>query len=360
MSKLKRVLIMAGGTGGHVFPGLAIAKAMREKGIEVHWLGTKQGLEAKVVPAAGIPLHFISISGLRGKGWKSIVFAPWRLSMAILQSMRIIHRLQPDVILGLGGFVSGPGGIASWLLRKRLMIHEQNAKPGMTNKYLARFAKKILEGFPNTFLPRSKVVTTGNPVRNEIAQLTPLPERFKNRNGRLRLLVIGGSLGAAAINELVPRSLAKMSETERPEVKHQTGEKHYETALKAYAGANVKAEVIPFITNMAEAYEWADIVLARAGASTIAELCAAGVGAILVPYPFATDDHQTENANYLVKNGAAVLIQQAALTDEILIDQIRSFSGSNDKRLSVAQAAFNLRKIDATEIVLKTCEEICH
>ncbi len=359
MEKLKRVLIMAGGTGGHVFPGLAIAKVMRENQIEVHWLGTEKGLEARVVPEAGIPIHFIAIGGLRGKNWKSLVLAPWRLSLAILQSIKIIRKVQPDVVIGFGGFVAGPGGLASRLLGKRLIIHEQNAKPGLTNKWLAYVAARVLEGFPNTFSLREKVVTIGNPVRNDIINLLPPSERFKDRDGRLHLLVLGGSLGAVALNEVVVRSLAQLPENERPFVKHQTGEKHYEAAAKAYADAHVDAEVIPFIRDMASAYEWADIVLCRAGASTIAELCVAGIGSILVPYPYAADDHQTENACYLVKNGAAIMVQQAELTETKLLDQLKSLTISKEKRLMMAQAAFKLAKTDAAEQVLKICEEIC-
>jgi UDP-N-acetylglucosamine--N-acetylmuramyl-(pentapeptide) pyrophosphoryl-undecaprenol N-acetylglucosamine transferase len=357
---LKKVLIMAGGTGGHVFPALAIAKTMQQQGIEIHWLGTEKGLEARVVPEGGIPLHFITIGGLRGKGWKSLLAAPWRLTTAVWQAARIIKQLQPDVVLGFGGFVSGPGGIASTLLRKRLVIHEQNAKAGLTNKCLSIFAARILEGFPNTFLKGKKVVTTGNPVRKEMAEVSPPYERFKNRSGRLHLLVIGGSLGASAINELVSRALAKIPVNERPEVRHQTGEKHYHETLKLYAKANIHAEVTPFITNMAEAYEWADMIVARAGASTIAELCAVGVGALLIPYPYAAGDHQTNNANYMVQGGAATLIQQRDLTEEVLIEWLGQFSKSAEKRLLMAQSAFKLRKIDASEKVLKICEEICH
>ncbi len=361
MSKLQKVLIMAGGTGGHVFPGLAVAKRLQEQGIEVHWLGTRKGLESRLVPEASIPLHIISISGLRGKGFKSLLLAPFRLVFAIVQSLRIIHRLKPDVVLGMGGFVSGPGGIASWLLRYPLVIHEQNAKAGLTNKWLAHLARKVLEGFPDTFPDNGKTIMTGNPVRVEIAKL-PTPEsRGQDRHAQtMHLLIMGGSLGAAAFNDLVPKALAKLSASERPLVYHQTGEKHCESTQQAYQAAGLEAEVVPFITDMGKAYAWADIVLCRAGALTIAELCAAGLGAILVPYPYAVDDHQTANANYLVKHQAALLIQQTALTEDGLAALIKELSDSPEKRQAMAEAAYQLRRIDATDKVFTICGEICH
>lgn len=360
MGKLQKVLVMAGGTGGHVFPGLAVAKQLREQGIEVHWLGTKQGLEAKLVPEAGIPIHFISIYGLRGKGIKSLLLAPFRLIRAMCQAMRIIHRLKPDLVLGMGGFVSGPGGLTTWLLRRPLVVHEQNAKAGLTNQCLSRLATKVLEGFPGTFLASNKVVTTGNPVRSEIAKLPAPNDRFKARHHPLRLLVLGGSLGATAINELVPKALAKCSVAERPLVRHQAGEKLFKQTLNAYESAGVTAEVTPFIVEMDQAYAWADVVLCRAGALTIAELCACGLGAILIPYPYAVDDHQTANANFLVKHQAALLIQQSALTEEGLVTVLRELSESRERGIAMANAAYQLRKIDATEKVLKICEEIFH
>ncbi len=359
MGKLKKVLIMAGGTGGHVFPGLAVAKMLQEDGVEVHWLGTQKGLESRLVPEAGIPLHFISIHGLRGKGIKDVVLAPFRLTQAIFQSLKIIHQLKPDVVLGMGGFVSGPGGISSWLLGRPLVVHEQNAKVGLTNKWLAKIAKKVLEGFPGTFSPTNKIITTGNPVRDAIANILPPNNRFDGREKPLRLLVVGGSLGAVAINELVPQALHLLNENERPVVRHQTGEKNFDITVKNYQAAQVTAEITPFIADMELAYQWADIVLCRAGALTVAELCAAGVGAILIPYPYAVDDHQTANANYLVKNNAALLVQQSALTAEGLAAILRDFTASPQKRIAMATAAYQLRKVDATNRVLEICGEVC-
>lgn len=358
MAQLKRVLIMAGGTGGHVFPGLAIAKRFREQGVQVDWLGTQKGLEARLVPAADIPIHYIGISGLRGKGLKETLLMPWRLLGAIMQSMQLIRELQPDVVIGLGGFVSGPGGLASWLLRKKLVIHEQNAKPGLTNQWLSRLAHKVLEGFPNTFKKRDNVVTIGNPVRHEIAAMNPPASQSSAEP--MHLLVVGGSLGAKAINELLPSVLAKLPEAHRPKVMHQTGEKHFDETVKAYQAAGVKADIVPFINVMDQAYQWADMVLCRAGALTIAELCAAGRGAILVPYPYAVDDHQTANANFMVKQNAALLVQQAVLTEHVLLDLLKSLSVSSDKRYAMAKAAYQMRTVDATERVTTICEEICH
>lgn len=358
MTNLKRVLIMAGGTGGHVFPGLAVAKRFREQGVEVEWLGTRKGLEAKLVPEANFKLHYISITGLRGKGWKDIVFAPWRLITATLEAKRIIKIFNPDVILGMGGFVSGPGGIASFLLRKKLVIHEQNAKAGLTNQWLSRIATKVLEGFPNTFVKKT-TITTGNPVRQEIAAIIPPEQRLSGRD-KPRLLIFGGSLGAHAFNELLPKVLARLPESTRPEILHQSGVAQFANTAKSYEALGLKANVVPFIDKMDKAYEWADMVLCRAGALTISELCAAGLGAILVPYPYAVDDHQTANANYMVQKKAAILVQQAVLSEDLLVTMLEDLCVSTDKRLAMAKAAFQLRKVDATERVLNICEEICH
>lgn len=346
MNALRRVLIMAGGTGGHIFPGLAVAAYLREQGVEVHWLGTRQGLEARVVPASHIPLHFISIGGVRGQGIKKLLLSPFRVLMAVMQSVRVLFNVKPSVVIGLGGFVSGPGGLASWLLRYPLIIHEQNAKAGLTNKWLKPFSKKVLTGFPDVFPLQAKVVVTGNPVRAAMMCLLLPVERLCRRDKKMRLLVLGGSLGAQVINERVPEVLAALTESERPEVYHQTGEKHYEAACAAYQNAGVSAKIVPFIENMQDAYAWADLVLCRAGALTVAELCAVGVGAILVPYPFAVDDHQTINAKYLVDNGAAILIQQADLTVEKLVMVLKELYATPEKRMDMAMAAYRLRWAD--------------
>lgn len=371
MAKLTRVLIMAGGTGGHVFPGLAVAKRLCSLGIDVHWLGTKTGLEARLVAEAGIPIHFISISGFHGKRLKNKLFLPFKIGMALMQSLKIIHQFNPDVVIGMGGFVSGPGGIASWLLRKKLVIHEQNAKPGSTNLFLAKIATQVLQAFPNTFLTlkKTKVLTVGNPVREEIMAL-PSPNERLERSDRVdqpdqtknlkHLLVLGGSLGAQAINELLPKALAQLPAEIRPKVLHQTGDKHLEETIKCYNTAGVTADIVPFIIEMDKAYLWADVVLCRAGALTIAELCAAGLGAVLVPFPYAVGDHQTANANFMVDNHAALLVQQAVLTESMLADILQMLCRSNEKCKTMAKAAYTLRQADATHTIVTVCQEVCH
>lgn len=358
MKKLKKVLIMAGGTGGHVFPGLAIAKHFQQHGIEIVWLGTAKGLEARLVPAAHIPLHLISIGGVRGKGLKSLLLLPIRLSIAIFQAMRIIRQLQPDLIIGMGGFVSGPGGIASGLLGYPLVIHEQNARVGTTNRWLSWIAKKNLEGFPNTFSARKKAFTVGNPVRKELEKFPSPEQRFAvtNPHRSLRILILGGSLGAQVFNRLLPEAFAQMPLDQRPEVHHQTGEKHLEETVAYYALHDVKATIAPFIANIAEAYSWADIIVCRAGALTLAELCAVGLGAILVPFPHAIDDHQTANARYLAQQGAAWLVQQKDLTGEKLVQMLQQLANNPEERLKMAMSAYKLRQINVADKILRICE----
>lgn len=353
--KLKRVLIMAGGTGGHVFPGLAVARHLAANGVEVHWLGTKQGLEARLIPCENIPMHYITINGLRGKGWATLLAAPFRVMLALVQSFAVIRKVKPDAVIGMGGFVSGPGGLASWLSRHPLVIHEQNARAGLTNKILGSFSSRILEGFPDVFRKESKVLAVGNPVRQAILDLPPPAARHPG-DSPFRLLVLGGSLGAKGINDILPQALALLKEEERPEVWHQTGDKQAQSVKKTYESMGLKVKVTPFIDDMAQAYGWANMVLCRAGASTVAELCAAGLGSVLVPYPYAVDDHQTANADFLVKNGAAICIQQADLTEIRLADILRQFSLRPVKRLEMAEAAYRLRK---AEVVGKIYEILC-
>ncbi|VVC76344.1 UDP-N-acetylglucosamine--N-acetylmuramyl-(pentapeptide) pyrophosphoryl-undecaprenol N-acetylglucosamine transferase [Aquicella siphonis] len=346
---LKRVLIMAGGTGGHVFPGLAVARYLHQQGVEVHWLGTRQGLESRLVPEANIPLHLIAIGGVRGKGMRTLLSAPFKITAAVRQSLRVIRHINPDAVIGMGGFVSGPGGVASWLSSRPLVIHEQNAKAGLTNKLLVRFSRRVLEGFPLVFRQQSKVVEVGNPVRHEIETLPPPQERFSASLPRLRLLVLGGSLGAQALNAVVPLALSRLAPEDQPEIWHQTGDKHCESTKKSYESMGIDAKVTPFIKDMANAYAWANVVLCRAGALTVAELCAVGLGAILVPFPFAVDDHQTANAEFMVKNNAALCVQQAELTESRLAEILKQFSQSPGKCLEMAQAAYQLRKVNVAE-----------
>ena len=359
---VNRVLIMAGGTGGHVFPALAVADAMRERGLEVSWMGTRRGLEAEVVPEAGYQIDFISISGVRGKALLGWLQAPFKSVLALLQALRILRRRRPGVVLGMGGFVTGPGGIASWLLRCPLVIHEQNAIPGVTNQLLARFATRILEAFPDACLTRYHAVHTGNPIREQFARLAPPEQRFEARRKQLRLLVVGGSLGAQVLNETLPQAISLLPEGERPAVRHQAGKGKDETTRAAYREAGVEARVEPFIGDMAEAYGWADLVICRAGALTVSELAAAGVGSLLVPYPHAVDDHQTHNAIYLEDAGAAILIPQSRLTGRMLADQLLEFitdaRQGRQRLMAMAQAARRMAKPDATRQVVEQCLEV--
>jgi UDP-N-acetylglucosamine--N-acetylmuramyl-(pentapeptide) pyrophosphoryl-undecaprenol N-acetylglucosamine transferase len=355
MNAKRPVVIMAGGTGGHVFPALAVAERLQAHGASVVWIGTRRGLEATLAPKAGIPIEWISVAGLRGKSLSQRLLTPMMLSQALWQAGMILRRLRPPVVLGMGGFVSGPGGVMARMLGIPLVVHEQNAIAGMTNRWLARIARRVMEAFPGPFPPDRQATTVGNPVRASIAELPPPAERFAGRTGRRRLLVLGGSQGALALNQLVPQALARLPESERPEVWHQAGGQLHEAAETAYREAGITARLTPFIENMAEAYGWADLVLCRAGALTIAELAAAGVGAILVPFPFAVDDHQTANARFLERDGAALVCPQAALTAERLAMLLRELLSDRDRLLRMAEAARRLAQVDAAEQVALAC-----
>ncbi len=349
------ILIMAGGTGGHVFPALAVARALRRRHQEIVWLGTRRGIEAELIPAEGIPLETTRVAGLRGKGAVTWILAPLKLLVAIYDAIGVLRRRRPKVVLGMGGFASGPGGLAAWLLRKPLIIHEQNSIAGLTNRLLAGLAREVLEAFPGSFSAGTRTTLVGNPVRPDIAALPAPAERFAGRGGRLRVLVLGGSLGAKVLNETVPRAIALLDEARRPEVRHQAGKATLDVARAAYAAAGVEASIEPFIEDVAAAYGWADIVICRAGALTISELAAAGLGAILVPYPTAVDDHQTGNARYLVDAGAAVLIPQADLTPERLATEIARCMDDRELVASRATHARALARPDATRRVAEWC-----
>jgi UDP-N-acetylglucosamine--N-acetylmuramyl-(pentapeptide) pyrophosphoryl-undecaprenol N-acetylglucosamine transferase len=357
MGAYMRVLIMAGGTGGHIFPALAVAKRLLQQGHTVHWLGTRHGMELGITQANNIKLHTISISGLRGKGLLAKLLAPYKLSWALLQALIIIRQFQPDVVLGMGGYVTGPAGLAAWVLRKRLVIHEQNAIAGMTNQILAKFSYKVLEAFPNSFPSKVTTHLTGNPVREEFHQLLP-PERRNNRNSNtgLKILILGGSGGAQALNSLMPQILSEWPIGLKPIVWHQAGSKHLHNAKQAYlnAGLDLEANIklVDFIQDMPNAYAWADLVICRAGALTIAELAAAGVASILIPFPYAVDDHQTKNAQFLVNAGAAILMQERALDVAALRKLLQDFAVDHMKILTMAQAARKVAKPDALEQVV--------
>lgn len=349
------ILIMAGGTGGHVFPALAVARELRARGAPVVWLGTHRGLEARVVPEAGFPMEWVKVSGLRGKGVLKWFQAPFMLTLALWQALGVLWRVRPLAVLGMGGFVTGPGGLMAWLTRRPLLIHEQNSVAGLTNRLLAPLACRVMEAFPGS-LPRA--LHTGNPVREEIAALPVPAERFAGRQGALRLLVLGGSLGAQVLNEVVPAALARIAPGERPEVWHQTGSRNLEAGRRAYQEAGVTARVEPFLEDMAAAYGWADLVVCRAGALTIAELAAAGVGAVLVPYPHAVDDHQTGNARYLVEQGAARLIPQSELTATALGKVLDEFIHRPERLRDMAGRARALARPVAARQVADLCLEV--
>jgi len=357
-SDKKVALIMAGGTGGHVFPALATAEKLQAQGVHVEWLGSRHGIEAELVPAAGLKLHSIEVRGLRGKGKLSLLLAPFKLLFALWQALSVVRSVKPDVVLGMGGFASGPGGLAAWLLRIPLIIHEQNAVAGMTNKALSKLAKKVLEAFQGAFSSGLTTQTVGNPVRGSILNLPEPKERFSDREGPLRLLVVGGSLGAKAINDLLPEVLAELPQEQRPEVWHQAGKRNIEETQKRYETLGVnECKVVPFIDDMAEAYSWADVVLCRAGALTVSELSNAGVASVLVPFPYAVDDHQTKNANYLAERDAAILIQQADLNKETLTALLTEQLNQRETLMEMANKALSLGKPEASDVVANVCLE---
>jgi UDP-N-acetylglucosamine--N-acetylmuramyl-(pentapeptide) pyrophosphoryl-undecaprenol N-acetylglucosamine transferase len=348
----RTLLVMAGGTGGHVFPGLAVADLLKSRGWNVVWMGSPDGMENKLVRARGYDMAWVRFAALRGKGWMRKLMLPFNLLSGFWQAARAIREVNPDVVLGMGGYISFPGGMMAALLGRPLVIHEQNSVPGLANRVLAKVADRVLCGFPNA-IPKS--IYTGNPVRPEIAQMPSPAERFAGREPTLRLLVLGGSLGAAALNEVLPHGLAMLGEDERPHVVHQAGEKHLEQLQKNYEEAGVQAHCVAFIDNIAGAYEWADLVVCRAGALTIAELSAAGVPAILVPFPHAVDDHQTANAKFLSQAGGAVLLPQKELTAES-VSLIRNYT--RGQLLQMAEKARDLARPDATLTVAQVCEDL--
>jgi len=351
------ILVMAGGTGGHVYPALAVAQALEAHSQNVVWLGTHSGLESSVVPAAGIDIEWVSVRGLRRKGVLALLVAPLQIAWALLQSLGVILRRRPVAVLGMGGFVSGPGGLAAWLTRRPLVIHEQNAAAGLTNRLLARLARVVLQAFPGSFNSRIRAETVGNPVRKDIAAVADPVDRYKDRQGPLRLLVLGGSQGALALNTTVPEALSKLTEQERPIVRHQCGSRTLDTARDAYASYEVDVELIPFIDDMSAAYAWADLVVCRAGALTVAELCAVGLPALFVPYPSAVDDHQTANARPMEEAGAAAIINEQDLSADLLADLLRDWLSSRQLLLNRAVKARGLERPQALARITELCLE---
>jgi len=349
----RTILIMAGGTGGHIYPGLAVADNLRAQGWNVVWLGAPHSMEAELVPKHGYPLANVNFSGVRGKGLQRLLTLPFTLLRALGQSADAIFRHRPDVVLGMGGYISMPGGLMAALLRRPLVIHEQNSIAGMSNKVLAKMATRVLSGFPEVL---KKSQWCGNPVRADIAALPEPQARFAGRSGKLNVLVVGGSLGAKSLNEALPKALAAMSEQERPNVLHQTGKKNFEAVQQLYKQTGVSVDVRPFLDDMAQQYAQADVVICRAGALTVAELAAAGVASVLIPFPFAVDDHQTHNAHFLSNKGAAILLPQKELSAEKLASLLQGFP--REKLLEMAQAARSLSKPDATQAVADVCMEL--
>ncbi|WP_245791929.1 undecaprenyldiphospho-muramoylpentapeptide beta-N-acetylglucosaminyltransferase [Modicisalibacter ilicicola] len=356
---------MAGGTGGHVIPALSLARGLIARGVTVEWLGSPRGIENRLVPAANLPLHRIDIAGLRGNGVVGWLAAPWRLARAVSQAWRILKSYDPQLVVGMGGFASGPGGLAAWLSRRPLIVHEQNAVAGMTNQALSRLATRVYAAFPGAFRKAGKAhreVVVGNPVRDDIAALGEQPRSADEMQGRgPRILVVGGSLGAQALNRCLPEALALFRErvdADRvPEVRHQAGRDKEAATRQGYADAGIKAQVSDFIDDMAEAYGWADLVICRAGALTIAELAAAAKPSLLVPYPHAVDDHQTENARHLVDAGAARLIPQATLSAATLAEALATVLDP-ERLATMAVAARGCAHLDAVERLVAGCMEI--
>lgn len=351
------VLVMAGGTGGHIFPGLAVAQALRTGGMSVTWLGASGGMETEKVPVHDIELDTIHISGLRGKGMLGWLGLPLRLTRAVLEAGRVLDARKPACAVSFGGYVAGPGGIAAWLRGVPLVVHEQNRIPGLTNKTLARIARQVMQAFPDTFPPRFKAQTCGNPVRRELSDLPHPAERWTQRNGPMRLLVTGGSQGARALNNLLPEALAMLSADIQLHVRHQSGRQAVAPTAESYRNHGLDAEVTAFVEDMATAYAWADLVVCRSGALTVSELAAVGLGAVLVPFPHAVDDHQTANAEVLVSIGAAVLQAEPGLDARQLADCLESLLGDRQKCLRMAEAARTVASPDAAQAVADVCHQ---
>ena len=354
MSQVQKcALVMAGGTGGHIFPGLAVADALRQRGWRVHWLGAPNSMESRLVPPKGFPLETVDFSGVRGKGLRTLITLPWRLLRAFGQSIAVLRRVKPDVLVGLGGYISLPGGLMGALMGKSLVLHEQNSVAGMANKVLALVARRVFTAFPKVL---AKGQWVGNPLRAEFLVQAAPEARFAGRSGPLKVLVVGGSLGAKALNTVVPQALALIPADQRPLVTHQSGEKQMEELRANYTAAGVEASLTPFIDNTAQAFADADLVLCRAGASTVTEIAAVGAAALFVPFPFAVDDHQTHNARFLVDQGAGTLVDQAALTPEFLADWLQRCDRT--LLLQHASAAKTMQNIHATEALVAACEEL--
>lgn len=358
------ILIMAAGTGGHVFPALSIAQKLQSLGVNTEWLGTRHGMENKLLENTGINIHSISVKGLKGKGVLRLLTAPFMLLVALVQSMQVIFRVKPVCVLGMGGFVSGPGGVAAKLMGRSLVIHEQNAVAGFTNRALAKISDRVFQAFPATFNPAAKVIYTGNPLRKEITALHRQPRNISGSEQPLRILVLGGSQGARAINQVIPQVMAKFSSSVMPELMHQTGKSTLQQTRDQYQSLGLelsgKIQLKEFITDMPEAYAWADLVICRSGASTVSELAAVGLPSILVPYPHHSDQQQTHNANWLVNAQAAYLMPQADLNPDSLLKILNELQVDRNKLQVMSEKAKSLAICNADELIANVCLELAH
>ncbi|NVK21009.1 MAG: undecaprenyldiphospho-muramoylpentapeptide beta-N-acetylglucosaminyltransferase [Kangiellaceae bacterium] len=355
----KTILLMAGGTGGHIFPALAVGHYLRDKGWKLHWLGSENGMEQDLVPKHAIDMTLLPVSGVRKKGLLSLIKAPFQLLKSVLLARKAIKAIKPDVVLGMGGFASGPGGLAAKLCGVPLVIHEQNAIAGMTNRQLNRFSQWTLQAYPGAFAANKKVKTLGNPVRTDIFHIADANERIKDKEGSINILIVGGSRGAAVFNERLPETMNIVNDGLYLDVRHQCGKGNSQAVNERYNnGTNQRLNfcVTEFIEDMAEAYAWADLVICRAGALTVAEVAMAGCAAIFVPYPHAVDDHQTHNARYLADQGAAVIIQQHDLSEQVLAQNITALANNKQHIIDMAQKARSLAKPNATQEVAAYCE----
>ncbi|MFK8030276.1 MAG: undecaprenyldiphospho-muramoylpentapeptide beta-N-acetylglucosaminyltransferase [Gammaproteobacteria bacterium] len=357
---MNRIIVMAGGTGGHIFPALAVAQKLRLQGCDVSWLGSVGGMEQTLVSNAGFEGDWIAVSGVRGKGLLTKLLAPFKLLGSVWQALGILRQRKPQAVLGMGGFASGPGGLAAWLLRCPLVIHEQNAVAGTTNKILSRLSRKVFTAFPGAFGEGLASEVVGNPVRDEIIALPAPAQRYANRDEKIRVLVLGGSQGALSLNEYVPTELAAWSASRAIEVRHQAGQRTIDRATTAYQRSGLKADVVPFIDDMAEAYGWADLAICRSGALTVSELSASGVAAVLVPFPYAIDDHQTHNARFLVDTGAAQLLSDKQCVPGALVGLLNEMASDRDSLLTMARAARTQSKPDAADKVASTCMQFAN
>ena len=355
---MKTLLMMAGGTGGHIFPALAVAEKLRDAKINVVWLGSRTGLESRIVPAAGFQSDLLDIRGVRNRGWLRLLQLPFVLTRAMWQAHQIIRRRTPMALLGMGGFASGPGGLVAVLTRLPLLIHESNARPGLTNRVLAPLARYVMCGFPNTVGLGKGADWTGNPLRADLLNIPPPSTRYRDREGALRLLVVGGSQGARALNQIVPEAIALLPEDKRPIVVHQSGSAELNVVRTTYHRLGVAAQVTGFIDDMRSAYSVADLVICRAGAMTVSEVCAVGIAALLVPYPHAAGDHQSANAAYLVENNAALAVSQAVLSPLVLSEMFLKFDQNRDQLEAMATQARALFQPNATDRVARQCLEV--